>query len=123
MDMMTTNDKLLAQDDIDTLLGEAGVEGSYDSEILEKKDHHPAPKKKAVIRFTKKSDEEVKDLLLLLQNRALLERDDDVKVIWNAQGTIPMISGATMKIQDAEYVCLGVLHDTHLVVKSRSEGE
>ena len=116
---MTTNDKLLAQDDIDALLGEAGIEGSYASETPEKKELTLTSKKKAIIRFAKKSDNEVKDLMLLLQNSTLLEREDDVKVIWNAQGTLPMVTGSTMKIQDAEYVSLGVLHDNHLVVKYR----
>lgn len=123
MQGMTTNDKLLAQDDIDALLGEAGVEGSYESEIQDKKVLPQAPKKNAVIRFAKKSDGEVKDLLPLLQNRALLERDEDVKVIWNAQGTIPMVSGSILKIQDIDYVCLGVLHDNHLVVKCKPADE
>ena len=32
MEGMTTDGKLLAQDDIDALLGEAGIEGDYDEE-------------------------------------------------------------------------------------------
>ena len=122
MEGMTTNDKLLAQDDIDALLGEAGIEGSYDSEEPEKQNLPTALKKKPVIRFAKRSDDEVKFAFSLLQSKAFLEREDDVKVIWNAQGNIPMVSGLNMKIQDIEYVTLGTLHDSHLVVKYSNEG-
>jgi len=122
MEGMTTNDKLLPQDDIDALLGEAGVEESYNSEEREKPNLPTALKKKPVIRFAKRSDDEVKFAFSLLRNKAFLEREDDVKVIWNAQGNIPMVTGLNMKIQDIEYVTLGILHDSHLVVKYSKEG-
>ena len=117
MDGITTSDKLLAQDDIDALLGEAGIEGSYESEKPIKRNIPPALRKKPVIRFAKRSDDEVKLTMSQLRNKAFLEREEDVKVIWNAQGNIPMISGAAMKIQDMDCISLGTLHDTHLVVK------
>ena len=120
MDGITTNDKLLAQDDIDALLGEAGIEGSYESDEPKKQETHPAFKKKPVIRFAKRSDDEVKLAISILRNKAFLEREGDVKVIWNAQGNIPMISGADMKIQDTEYISLGTLYDNHLVVKHKN---
>ena len=114
---MTTDAKLLAQDDIDTLLGEAGLEGSYDEE--RKKKQAPAPGKKASsVRFTKKTDLDVKGTMEQLYSRALLERDEDVKVIWNAAGTIPMLTGSNMKIHDSDYVTLGTLYENHLVVKN-----
>ena len=121
MDGITTSDKLLAQDDIDALLGEAGIEGSYESEKAVKKDIPPLPKKKSIIRFAKRTDEEVKDIMSLLRHKAFLEREDDVNVIWNAQGNVPMISGSSMKIQDIEYITLGILYENHLVVKYRGE--
>ena len=123
MDNMTTSDKLLAQDDIDALLGEAGIEGDYDSKKNKREEVYKAPKKKPVVRFAKRSNEEVKDTVFLLYNKAYLKRDDDVKVIWNALGTLPMVSGSTLKIQDSSYVSLGILHENHLVVKCSEENE
>ena len=120
MEGKTTDGKLLAQDDIDTLLGEAGIEGSYESEEL-KEELSLAPKKRPIIRFAKRSDDEVSDTMALIYAQAVLEREDDVKVIWNAMGTIPMVSGFDLKIHDMEYVTLGVLYENHLVVKSKGE--
>ena len=116
MEGMTTEDKLLAQDDIDALLGEAGLEGGYS----EKKEAPPkvkAPAEKPVIRFSSVTDDEVRDTMSILLSKALLERDDDVKIIWNAAGTIPMATGFNMRIQDTEFMSLGTLKENHLVVK------
>ncbi len=118
---MTAGDKLLAQDDIDALLGEAGIEGNYESEEPIKKKPEITPKVVSRIRFAKRSDAEVRETLFLLRSKAFLEREDDVKVIWNAQGTVPMVSGSLMKIQDSEYISLGVLYENHLVVKHKEE--
>lgn len=115
MEGMTTGSKLLAQDDIDALLGEAGLEGGYESEDTKQK--IVVPKKQSPIRFAKKSDDEVRDDLAFLFNKAFLIREDDVKVIWNANGTLPMASGFQINIQGIEYTSLGVLHVNHLVVK------
>ena len=120
-DGTTTNDKLLAQDDIDALLGQAGLEGNYTSENPGKQEASLLPKKKSVIKFVKRSDNEVKDLMSMLRNKAFLERESDVNVIWNAQGNVPMVSGSHMKIQDLEYVTLGVLYENHLVVQYKGE--
>ncbi|MFC1820022.1 hypothetical protein ACFLZG_02920 [Thermodesulfobacteriota bacterium] len=117
MEGMTTEDKLLAQDDIDALLGEAGIEGSYESDNTAEPERPQLSKEKTIIKFAKRSDNEAKVTMTLLRNKAFLEREDDVKVIWNALGTIPMVTGINMKIQDMEYVSLGVLHENHLVVK------
>ena len=118
---MTTDDKLLAQDDIDALLGEAGVEGSYETDEIDIIKPQPVAKNKPVIRFAKRSDDEVKSLINFLQNKALLQREDDVKVIWNAIGSIPMASGLDIRIQEMEYVSLGVLRESHLVVKDKGK--
>lgn len=117
MEGMTTDDKLLGQDDIDALLGEAGIEGSYDSSSEKNNESTKAPEKKSLIKFSKITDNEVLDTLTFLRSKAFLERDKDVKVIWNANGTIPMGAGFSMNIQDTEYVSLGVLKESHLVVK------
>lgn len=121
MEGMTTEDKLLAQDDIDALLGEAGIEGNYDGENAGKKNTLKLPVKKPVVRFSKITDEEVVATMALLKNKAWLERGDEIKVIWNASGTIPMATGFAMNIQDLEYISLGVLRDNHLVVKQKEE--
>ena len=119
MEGMTTDGKLLAQDDIDALLGEAGIEGDYDEEPKKKEAPAP-PKKTSAIRFTKGSNLDIKSAMEMLYSKAVLERNNDVKIIWNASGTIPMLTGYNMKIHDLDYVSLGTLHENHLVVKSNS---
>ena len=119
MQGMTTDDKLLAQDDIDALLGEAGLEGGYDS----KKEVEAAPKRsanKSIVKYSNVTDDEVHETMSVLLAKALLERDHDVKVIWNAGGTIPMGAGFSMNIQNMEFESLGVLKENHLVVKQKS---
>ena len=116
---MTTDDKLLAQDDIDALLGEAGLEGSYDS-VQEDKTASKRPVNTSIVKFSSVSDDEVHETISVLLSKALLERDDDVKVIWNAGGTIPMATGFSMNIQNMEFESLGVLKEHHLVVKQKS---
>jgi hypothetical protein len=123
MDGMTTEDRLLAQDDIDALLGEAGIEGNYETKgTREKSRLEPLPKT-PLIRFLKGSDDDTRVTMSQLRNKAFLERENDVKVIWNAAGTIPMASGFNINIQDREYVSLGVLHENHLVVKDLGLGQ
>ena len=118
MDGMTTDDKLLAQNDIDALLGEAGVEGNYEKKASEENaPYKPAPKNSPSIRFLKRTDDDAKSTISLLQHMAFIEREDTVKVIWNASGTIPMSSGFKINIQDREYISLGVLYKNHLIVK------
>ena len=123
MDAMTTEDRLLAQDDIDALLGEAGIEGNYETKGPHEKTRlEPLPKRPS-IRFIKRSDDEVRFTISLLRNKAFLEREDNVKVIWNASGTIPMASGFNLNIQEREYVSLGILHEHHLVVRDLGLGQ
>jgi hypothetical protein len=116
MEGMTTEDKLLGQDDIDALLGEAGIEGNYETKDMDKGFKAPHEKPPS-IRFGKGTDNDSIMMISSLRNRAYLERGDDVKVIWNASGTIPMASGFNLNIQEIEYVSLGVLHQSHLVVR------
>jgi len=118
MEGMTTDDKLLAQDDIDALLGEAGLEGGYDSDS-EITGPPRGSVDKSLIRYTNVTDDEAHETMSLLLAKALLERDDEVKVIWNAVGTIPMATGFSMHIQDDEFESLGVLKENHLVVKQK----
>ncbi len=122
MEGMTTDDKLLAQDDIDALLGEAGLEGGYDTDEPDN-NIKPVPRKNesnSVVRFSNVSDDDVHETMAMLYAKALLERDEDVKVIWNATGTIPMATGFSMNIQEMEFESLGVLKDSHLVVKQKN---
>lgn len=117
MEGMTIDDKLLAQDDIDALLGEAGIEGKYETKEPPQKTQPHASQKAPSIRFTKISDDDVRFSISILRNKAFLERENNVKVIWNASGTIPMASGFNINIQDRDYISLGVLNENHLVVK------
>jgi hypothetical protein len=123
MEGMTTEDRLLAQDDIDALLGEAGIEGKYETKEELQKSQVNVPKKTPSVRFTRISDDDVRFTISMLRNKAFLEREDDVKVIWNASGTIPMASGFSINIQDRDYVSLGILHENHLVVKDIGSGQ
>lgn len=116
MDGMTTEDKLLGQDDIDALLGEAGIEGNYEAKD-EVKGHKDTYTKTPSLKFGNRSDDDARLMISILRNRAYLERGDDVKVIWNASGTVPMASGFNINIQEMEYISLGVLHENHLVVR------
>ncbi len=118
MQGMTTEDKLLAQDDIDALLGEAGLEGGYNSG-RQAEPEPKAPENKSGIRYSNVTDDEAHETMSLLFAKALLERDDDVKVIWNAIGTMPMATGFNVRIQDMEFESLGVLKENHLVVKQK----
>jgi hypothetical protein len=117
MDKMTTDEKLLAQDDIDALLGEAGVEGNYETKSSADNPHHNSFSMIPSSRFNKKSDDDVIFAISVLHKKAYLEREENIKVIWNASGTIPMASGFNLNIQERDYVSLGILHETHLVVK------
>jgi hypothetical protein len=118
MEGMTTGDKLLAQDDIDALLGQAGLEGSYNSD---KKVEAPPklPVNNSALRFSNVTEDEVHDTISILLSKALLDRTDDLKIIWNAMGTIPMATGFNMVIENMEYESLGVLKEHHLVVKQK----
>ena len=62
MKNMTTNGKLLAQDDIDALLGEAGIEGNYESEITAK-DTNKGLDKKSKIKFSKRTKGEIQTIM------------------------------------------------------------
>lgn len=119
MEGMTTDNKLLAQDDIDALLGEAGLEGGYEAEKSENEKNQV--KKSSPVRFSSTTDNEVREILTSLFNKAFLEREDDIKVIWNASGVIPLATGLNVKIQGIDYASLGVIHDKHLVVKIGGE--
>lgn len=121
MEGMTTDDRLLGQDDIDALLGEAGIEGDYEGIEPGKKQSVKPHAEKPAIRNSRITDEEVFATMSLLRNKAWLERGDDIKVIWNASGTIPMATGFIMSIQDQGYISLGVLRDNHLVVKQKED--
>lgn len=118
MEGMITDDRLLAQNDIDALLGEAGIEGDYETNGLSEKVLHDTYRKNPPsLRFIRRTENDAKIALSFLRSKAFLEREDDVKVIWNALGTVPMASGFNINIQDREYVSLGILHENHLVVK------
>ena len=119
MKRMTTEDKLLPQDDIDTLFGEGGLEGGYcyskEVETVARRSN-----KNTIVRFSSVTDDEVNETMSLLLSRALFKRDDNIKVIWNAGGTIPMGGGFSINIQDMDFESLGVLKKSHLVVKQKS---
>ena len=138
---MTTNEELLAQDDIDSLLAGADKKeepakkeemttnkellGQDDIDALiaqadNKQEPDGLPGKpliKSTRRFEQKSDEDVRIMSVQLYNSGFLVRDKGVKVIWNALGTLPMNSGININIQGVEYISLGILHVKNLVVR------
>ena len=118
MEGMTTEGKLLAQDDIDALLGEAGLDGGYEPDVPEVKELKPREKKSAV-KYSSRSEDEAREILHTLFSKAFLERENDVRVIWNASGTIPLAGGYSVKIDGKDYTSLGVIHENHLVVKEK----
>ncbi len=120
--MTDGDEQLLAQDDIDALLGEAGLDGGYDENKKEDLPP-PLPEKQSSIKYAKISDKAVQDILYILHTKAYLEREDDVRIIWNASGTISMSAGMSMKIQDTDYTSLGVLFKSHLVVRHNEENQ
>ena len=118
MESVKTDGKLLAQDDIDALLGEAGLEENFKSEdtnISSPKE----PEKKTNIINARRTQEKIKELMNILYGIAFLEREDDVRVIWNASETLPLVPGLNMKIQGIDYVSTGILHEKNLVVKHK----
>ena len=150
MEGATTNNELLAQDDIDSLLTDANQSkeepeeppeqpavqegGATSSDFLGQDDidalfshadkgeepDESLPEKHVLDTLDKskrKSDEEVRAMSVQLYNRGYLTREKDVKVIWNASGTLPMNSGIVITIQGTEYISLGILHEKHLVVR------
>ena len=107
---MAEDGQVLAQDDIDDLFAQDG-----ESEETEE------PFEKPLMAFEKEPEmdlvEDAAALSSQLYHMAALKRDENVKVIWNASGTLPMNSGFSMEIEGIAYTSLGVLHDKHLVVR------
>ncbi len=106
--------KTLAQDDIDALLNEAGLDGGYDEDAEEA----PAPEAEPVFVQKERSAKDVVGILADLYCKASLKREKGVQVIWNAMGVLPMNAGMSMKIQGKDYMSLGVLNKNHLIVGS-----
>jgi len=115
MEGMTTNEKLLSQDDVDAILTQSGLEGGYDQN--DEKNSHPAEQKK-IVATKQRSKDEAKALSYSLYNKAFLEREEGVSVIWNAAEVMPMEAGLNVKIQGRDYLTLGVLNEKHLIVGS-----
>jgi hypothetical protein len=127
---MAEEGSVLAQEDIDALLTKAnkaeGIDALSQEDIDSLFDHSDEdrrsldPDEQPFIRTERKprerSDKEIQDMLVQLQDRACLKRDKGIKVIWNAASSLPMVEGLTMKIKGVDYVSLGVLNKNHLIV-------
>lgn len=116
MERMTTGGKLLAQDDIDALLSEAGLEGDYSSKESEEK-AEPPKKKNTFIRPQEKTSHEIRLVTEILCKKAFLKREEGVQIIWNASNVFPMVAGLNLKIQGMRYTSMGVLNEKHLVIE------
>ena len=97
---------------MDTILAQAGLEGSYDSEG--RAAGTGDRRRKSALK--RRTDEEVKAITESLFNRAFLERDEGVAVIWNAAGVMPLETGLGIRFKDKDCISLGVLHRRHLVI-------
>ncbi|MFH1489295.1 MAG: hypothetical protein ABII06_10345 [Pseudomonadota bacterium] len=116
MERMTTGGKLLAQDDIDALLSEAGVEGDYSSKGPEK-EVGPPNKKSTFTQPHEKTSHEIKLVTEILCKKACLKREEGVQIIWNASRVFPMVAGLNLKLQGIPYTSMGVLNEKHLVIE------
>jgi len=116
MNNMMTSGKQLSQADVDALLSQSGLEGSYESEDSTEKSKRP---EKKTVRSKQRSREEAQEISYRLYNKAFLEREEGVAVIWNAEGVVPMDPGQTIRIQGKDFITLGVLSERHLIIASR----
>jgi hypothetical protein len=124
------DNQILGQDDIDALLAQtekttdpekpaedaltAPLKQQEKSDLSDEFSDGPATKKGR--KSIRRSNEKAKEMSVQLYQKAILQRDAGIKVIWNASGVLPMAEGLRMKIKGIEYVSMGVLHDRHLVV-------
>jgi len=135
MEGTSTEDNILSQEDIDALLEQAdkikeleeSPTGDADQLHFQDDETEIAPDTPAELRpkprdeSGRSSDADVKVMLFDLYNQAFLRRDEGVKVIWNASAVFPMTSGLSIKIQEMEYVSLGVLNEDHLIVGGKEQ--
>ena len=112
---MVTDGKLLAQDDIDALLNEAGLEGDYEDESNQAGGEQQSTST-SFPQTRKIPTEQYESTLAHLRERASLEREEGIKIIWNAFKSLPMTAGLKIKIQEQGYVSMGVLEAKHLIV-------
>ena len=110
---MVTNDEILSQDDVDALLEGAGSGDEKPSQAAAPAEE---PERKIVQASSGRSASEALNLLAGLCKKAMVQRDRDVRVIWNAHGLFPLTPGYNMEIQGRTYVSLGSLSNSHLVV-------
>jgi hypothetical protein len=73
----------------------------------------------ALERTTEKtslSESEVRALSGELYRKAVFDRDENVRVIWNASGILSMSPGLHMTIEGRDYRVLDIIHNKHLVM-------
>lgn len=116
MEGMTTDGKLLGQDDIDALLNEAGLEGDYSDDGNDKEEEVQTVAPPPALKVKRISDNAARNILEGLFQQAFLQRENGIKVIWNASKAFPMSPGVDMKIEGVGYKSLGVLFNNHLIV-------
>ena len=115
---MSADGQLLAQDDIDSLLNEAGVGGGNEPE--ESTEPEPEKKPPPTIEPIQRTEEDVENTMAQIYDRAILKREEGVRIIWNALGILPMIPGIDVEIEGKDFLSLGVLQGKHLIVSSKN---
>ena len=114
---MVTNDQILSQEDVDALLAGADIGGEPSEETTA----GPEPgreesDRKTVHASTGRSESEAREILAALCRKAIVVRDEGVRIIWNAMDSFPLSPGFNMEIQGHRYVSLGSISNAHLVV-------
>jgi len=111
---MVTNDQILSQDDVDALL--AGADSGDESPDESSGPAPHEPDRKLVTATLGRSESQARAILASLCRKAVVERDEGVRIIWNALDLFPLSSGYDMEIQGRRYVSLGSIGNSHLVV-------
>jgi len=114
---MSANDDLLGQDELDELLKEAGLEGNDAPESPAEKT--PVTSKPLANKMAPVPRKDVSGLMECLFNKSCLNREEGIRIIWNASSVFPMNSGITLKIEGQDYISLGALHENHLIIGRR----
>ena len=69
-----------------------------------------------IIDPIQRTEEDVENTMAQVYARAILKREEGVRVIWNVLGILPLVSGINIQIEGKDFLSLGVLQGKHLIV-------
>jgi len=99
---------------VDALLAGADMGDDSPDEAVEASQQESD--RKSVTASLGRSESEAHAILASLCRKAVVERDEGVRIIWNALDLFPLSSGYNMEIQGRRYVSLESIGNSHLVV-------